>query len=155
MIVTNKEISEFFIWLRNGVAFCTTWFLILMLIYNRFSNIQAVSTDSLIKMILWISGGVLIFCILFSRAILRKLSFLVRLTCFMVLISVYEILVFYWFEFFVTSATVVEWIAFIVIVLVLYLLCISIYHIYSKKRGQIYTQALQEYQKQRSMENGK
>lgn len=152
MITAKKEIGKFFVWLRNGIAFCATWFLILMLIYNRINNIQAVATNSLIKMLLWISGGVLIFCVLFSRVVFRKLSFMARLTCFMVLISVYEILGFYWFGFFVSSATVFEWVIFIGIVLVLYLLCIAIYHLYSKKRGEIYTQALQEYQKKRNIQ---
>ena len=30
----KKDIIQFFVWMRNGIAFCTTWFLVLTLAYN-------------------------------------------------------------------------------------------------------------------------
>lgn len=148
----KKDIIQFFTWLRNGIAFSVTWFLILRLLYNRITNIQTVSTDNLIKMIICLSGGVLLFCLLFTRILFRKMCFTGRLTCFMLLISVYEGLCFYWCGYFVKDAAISQWLLFSGIVVVLYLICIAIYQKYSKKYGEIYTMALKKYQ-QKEIEN--
>lgn len=150
----KKDIIQFLEWTRNGVAFCTTWFLVLILAYNYFNGIQTISTDNLIKMVLWIIGGVLIFNLFFTRIIIAKWGFIKRLSCFMAVISIYECLGFYWLDFFSDRGTVIQWFIFVGIVLVLYLICVAIYHIYSKRQGEIYTQALKQYQQKRSMKNG-
>lgn len=151
----KKDIIQFLEWTRNGIAFCTAWFLILLLAYNYFNDIQTVSTLNLIKMVVWITGGVLIFNSFFTRLIIKKLGFVKRLSCFMAVISIYECIGFYWFGFFSDSGSTAQWLIFVGIVLVLYLICIAIYHIYSKRQGEIYTQALKQYQNKRSMQNGK
>ena len=65
--------------------------------------------------------------------------------------TLYEGVGFYQFGFFMGKDAAAQWLRFIGIVFVLYLICIAIYNRYSKKQGEIYTQALQEYQQQRSM----
>ena len=150
---TKKDIIQFFTWLRNGISFSVTWFLILELIYNRLANIQTVTTDNLLKMITWLSGGALLFCLLFTRILFRKMGFIGRLTCFMLLLSVYEGLYFYWRGYFVTEGAISQWFLFSGIVVVLYLVCIAIYQIYSKKYGEIYTTALKKYQQERIRKN--
>lgn len=151
----KKDIIQFLTWMRNGTAFCTTWFLILILVYNSFFGIQNIQTESLIKMVLWIVGAVFLFNLFLSVFIIKKWRFIKRLSCFMVSISLYECLGFYWIGLWSESGTAMEWLTFIGVILALYFVCIAIYQQYSKRKETIYTEALQEYQKQRSIENGR
>lgn len=153
MKIYKKDVIQFLEWMRNGIAFCTTWLLILTLIYNYFWGSQTIMTNSLIKMVFFVIGGVFLFCLCFSRILIRKWRFIKRLTCFMILVSVYEGFGFYRIGVFTSQGTVAEWTVFSLIILVLYVSCIGIYQQYSKKQGEFYTQALQKYQQQRSREN--
>lgn len=152
---SKKDIIQFMIWMGNGVAYAVSCFLILLLIYNKLCNHQAISTDALIKMMVWAVGAVFIFNLLFTRFIIKKWNFMARLTIFMVSICLYEGAGFYWLRVFIRKDAVLQWLAFIGIVFVLYLICVVIYLKYSKKQGEIYTQALRQYQKTRSIEKGK
>ena len=154
MMKNKRDIQQFLVWMRNGIAFCTTWFLMLWLVYNYVYGIKSISTENLIELLLFVTGGVFIFSLSFTRFFLKKWSFLKRLTCFMVLISIYECVVFYSAGWWQGSGTLGVWLGFVGIILCFYLLCIAIYHIYSKKQGELYTQALQDYQKKRSLEYG-
>lgn len=147
----KDKVIQFVVWMRNGIAFSTAWFLILLLAYNHIFNIQTISTNTLTKLVIWIVGGVFIFNLIFTRLIIKKWSFTGRLTCFMSVISLYECLGFYWFGFFEGKGTIVQWVTFIGIIFVLYFICIAIYQKHSKKQGEIYTQVLREYQSKRSM----
>ena len=151
----KKDIIQFLVWTRNGIAFCTCWFLILILIYNYYYDIQSITTDSLMQMLFFVAGGVLLFSTFFTRLFIRKWRFVSRFTGFIILISIYECIAFYCMGFFVKKGSVAEWLGFIGIVLILYLLCIAIYQLYSRKKGKLYTQALENYQHKRSIENGK
>lgn len=150
---TKKDLIQFFTWLRNGIAFSVTWFLVLKLIYNRMAHIQTISTDNLLKMVIWLSGGVLLFCLLFTRILFKKMGFTERLTCFMLLFSVYECLYFDWRGYFTTEGAIGQWVLFFGIILGLYLICIAIYQKHSKKYGKIYTKALKKYQQERMSSN--
>lgn len=151
----KKDFFHFMVCMRNGIAYSVSWFLILLLIYNKLCNHQAISTDGLIKMVVLTIGAVFIFNLLFTRFIIKKWNFMTRLTTFMVSICLYEGAGFYWLRIFIHKGAVFEWLAFIGIVFVLYLICILIYQKHSKKQGEIYTQALQQYQQKRSIQNGK
>lgn len=151
----KKDFFHFMVYMRNGIAYTVSWFLILLLIYNKLCNHQAISTDGLIKMVVLTIGAVFIFNLLFTRFIIKKWNFMTRLTIFMVSICLYEGAGFYWLRIFIREGAVFEWLAFIGIVFVLYLICIMIYQKYSKKQGEIYTQALQQYQQERNIQNGK
>lgn len=149
----RKEMIRFLTWMRNGTAFCVSWFLVLLLIYNSVYSISTISTGGLIKMVLLVIGGVFLFCAFFTRFFIKSWGFMSRMTCFMVSVSILECVAFYWLGIFVRTGTWIEWIAFMGIVLVLYLVCILIYHGYSRKKGRLYTQALEKYQQQRSVEH--
>jgi len=151
----KKDMIHFGVQMRNGLAFCTTWFLILVLIVCYIFKQQAVSVNSLAKMLALIVGGVFIFNLLFTRILIRKWSFTRRLTIFMLSISAYECAGFRWIGFFRGKGTFVQWILFVGIVFGLYFCCIVIYRHYSKKQGEIYTQALKKYQQQRGVTNEK
>lgn len=151
----KKDFLHFMVWMRNGISYSVSWFLILLLIYNKLCNHETISTDGLIKMVAWTVGAVFIFNLLFTRFIIKKWNFMTRLTIFMVSICLYEGAGFYWLRIFIRKDAAFEWLAFIGIVFVLYLICILIYQKHSKKQGEIYTQALQQYQQKRSMRNEK
>lgn len=151
----KTDAIQFAIWMRNGISFCTTWFLILILVYNHIFNIQTIQTKSLIKVVFLIIGGVLIFNLSFTRFMIKKMNFTVRLTCFMCTISLYECLGFYWLDFFEGNGTAVQWLIFIGIIFILYLICIVLYQKYSKRQGEFYTKILREYQMERSMQHEK
>ena len=68
-------------------------------------------------------------------------------------ISLYECLGFYWLGLFEGKGTAVQWLIFIGIILVLYFICVVLYQKYSKKQGEIYTEGLQKYQTERSMQH--
>lgn len=68
----------------------------------------------------------------------------------MILISVYECVVFYATGFWKNSGTFIEWFGFIALILILYFISIAIYLAYSRKQGKSYTLALQKYQEKRS-----
>ncbi len=145
----KKDVIQFGIWMRNGTAFCIAWFLIIMLAYSHIFHYKTISTDSLTKMVFLMIGGVFIFCLVFTRLLIQRWSFMARLTCFMLFISLYECAGFYWLGFFAGKGTVIQWFTFVGIILSLYFICMAIYHRYSKKQGTIYTQALQKYQQER------
>lgn len=145
----KKDLIQFLVWMRNGTAFCTTWFLILILINNSYLGIETITTQGLVKLIAVVVGGMFIFAGFFTGLFIRKWSFNIRLTGFMLLFSIYECAAFYWLGIFGREGTVVEWSVFVGVVVAMYLICMGGYQIYSKKKGDLYTQALQKYQKGR------
>lgn len=149
----TENLKQFLVWLRNGTAFCTTWFLVLLIVYSHMFNQPLISIDFLTKMLFLIVGAVLLFSICFTRVLIKKLSFTKRLTGFMLSISVYECALFYGFGYFTGKGSLIQWIGFIGIVFGLYLCCMAIYRSYRQKKGEIYTQALQNYQRERMRKN--
>ena len=92
---TKKELKTFFIWLRNGTCFAVTWFIILELISKWIAGNDTLSVAGLTRTILWTVGGVLIFCVMFTRLLVRKLGFTARLSVFMGVLAIYELAYFY------------------------------------------------------------
>lgn len=149
----KDDIKQFFVWMRNGIAFCYTWLLILILCYHYIFTIESVSTVLLLKLLITVSGAVLIFNILFLKILFKKMQFITRLSCFMVLLSIYEVICFYWIGIFQRTSAFKQMGIFIAIIMVLYIACICIYDRYSKKKGELYTKNLWEYQKARNQEH--
>lgn len=149
----KRNIIQFLVFMRNGIAFCTTWFLIIWLIYCHIFNYDIISVSRLTKMLFLIVGGVFIFSVLFTQIVIKKWGFVKRLSCFMVLISIYECMGFYLIGFFKGTGDFIQWSIFIGIVCILYFICIAIYLQYSKRQGEIYTSALEQYKLQRRTEN--
>ncbi len=151
----KRELFHFLIWMRNGIAFCTTWFLILGLLYCHIFNRQTISVDSLTKLLLFVIGGVFLFNLFFTKLLIKRWSFIKRLSCFMALFGFYESVGFYQIGLFQDAGKFMQWGVFIGIVFVLYVICIVIYQQYSKRQGELYTQALETYQQERSKSNDK
>lgn len=79
---TKKEFKIFFTWLRNGICFTVTWFLILEIIAGWITGADTISLVKLTKTIIWTVGGVFVFCVAFSHLFIKKLGFTARLTFF-------------------------------------------------------------------------
>lgn len=150
---TKKELKTFFTWLRNGTCFAVTWFLILELIVRWISGTDTISVVNLTKTIFWTVGGVLVFCVAFTRLFIKKFGFTARLTFFMSVITIYEILFFYNIGLFVDASHLHQWLLFFAIILCLYFICLLIYGSYRKKKCELYTHALQKYQQERRSVN--
>lgn len=149
----KQEIIKFLIWFRNGSAFCISWLLILSLIYFGFSNVAAIPIEFFIKLVILSMGGVLLFCVMFTKLLLRKCPFTLRLSIFFAGISVLEWNGLYWMGIFNRIATASECVFTASMLLGLYFVCVAIYSRYRKKTSMKYTDALLMYQKKRSDEN--
>ena len=154
MVLRKQELKKFLIWMRNGISFAVTWFLILLLVGSYGLNIPQIAVTTLIKMVVLTAGGVFLFCICFTKLILVYWSFIKRLSFFVVLLSVYQVVGFYWIGFFVNGGSVLQWVIYAAIVIVLYFCCLLIYYARYRKEGKMYTQALSEYQKRRREHHG-
>lgn len=149
----KRTILQFLTYMRNGIAFCTTWFLILWLLYCHIFKHQFISVYSLTRFLLLIIGGVFLFNILFTKILIKRWGFITRLSCFMALITLYEGMGFYQIGLFQNTGNFMQWSIFIGIIFVLYVICIVIYQQYSKRQGKLYTQALETYQQERRKSN--
>lgn len=160
MTTIKQEWKKFFLWLRNGFCFLTTWFLFLLWILCRCSGNLLIWADFIPAVMLGSAGAVLMFCAVFTKVFLRKSGFTVRFTLFFALIVLYELAygqaAYTWlsgqemppmrFGGWHSS----EWLLFAVIALAMYAGSMGIYAVYRKKKGEIYTQALQNYQKHKT-----
>lgn len=144
--MSKSAIKQLLIWFRNGFSFVTAWFLILLLTRNLMLDVGIISTEFLFKMLVSIAGGVFIFCVIFSSAVIKRWKFHTRLTVFMTAIGLYECACFYWMGLFSGEGTLLQYVIFVGIIMVFYLICMAIYYGHYKKRGELYTAALKRYQ---------
>ena len=151
MKLRKKELARFLLWMRNGIAIGTCWLMILWLIYNNCYGVDSMSTETVTKLFGFVAGGTFLFCIFFSSLCIPHWRFVYRLTGFVVAISIYECYGFYELGIFTRVGSMTEWVIFAGIVLLLYLICIMIFQLHSRKKGELYTKALKEYQNRRSV----
>ena len=107
------------------------------------------SVVSVGKLLVFVIGGVFFFTMMFSGVLFGKVSFIAKLTGFMILFGGYESVCFYWIGIFQENRDIIFWGIFAAIILVFYFISIGIYHIYSGKKEIVYTQKLREYQENR------
>lgn len=154
---TKKELATFFTWFRNGTCFVFTWFMFLQLVMCWFSELfldstPSLSLEKLTFMFLGTAGAVLIFCLVFTKLVIRKPGFTARLTIFMTLITAYEIVCLSLMGVF-THVDFYQILLLLAFVVPMYLISLAIYGIYRKKKGELYTFALQKYQQERQAVN--
>ncbi len=158
--MTNRkqEWRKFFLWLRNGFCFVTTWFLFLLWVFLKQSGRVMMLTDCIPAVMLGSAGAVVIFCAVFTKVFIRKFGFAVRFTLFLALTVLYELAygqaAYHWLSGqeipplrfgFAESG---EWLGFAGVVLLMYASSMGIYAVYRKKKGALYTEALRHYQEQ-------
>lgn len=150
MILTKPELKRFLIWMRNGTCFAVTWFLILLLAGAHGLGVPAIPVTLLVKMVVLVAGGVLLFCISFTKLFLVRWNFFARIGFFIALFSVYQTAGFYWIGFFQDKGTALQWGIYGGIILACYLLCLLTYRLCCRKEREAYTRALREYQNKRA-----
>lgn len=149
---TKKELTKFFTWLRNGICFAVTWFLILDLISRSVAGAETIRVEYLVKLVLWTSGGVLIFCTMFTELLVKKLGFTARLSIFMGILTLYELAYFHSIGI-LTHLCSCQLLLFLAIIIPSYLISLGIYFIFRKKKGELYTNSLHKYQQERKAVN--
>lgn len=154
----KQYLPQFLTWLRNGFAFCTTWFLILLIAFGVLHDAETVTMQALVHLLLWCAGASLLFCLIFTRLVLRSFGFTLRLVLFLVLAAGYQFLLpIYWMnplrflfgeQFPMQYGGIPDFnvSVYVGIMVVLFASCMVIYHFYSKKKGALYTEALRRYQ---------
>ena len=150
MTFRKQELKKCMIWMRNGISIGITWALVLLIAAGHTLGATEISIGVLAKMMLLISGGVFVFCLCFTKLLFIRRSFLRRLCFFAAFISVYQIAGFYWIGFFTNAGSVLQWTVYAGILLLSFLCCVLIYRAYCRRKGEVYTQMLNEYRKQRS-----
>lgn len=145
--------KTFLVWMRNGIAFCYSWLLILILVCSCLFKIEMLPVEMLVKVFVMVAGEVFLFTLFFFEGVLNKMSFMTRMSYMVITGIPYEIACFYWIGIFQKSGSILGWGIFAGIIAVLYASCILIYHKYSKTKGEIYTKNLIRYQQTRSLEN--
>ena len=144
--MSREKIKKFLVWMRNGVSISFTWLALLLLILSTALGMETISVTVLVRLLVFVTGGVFLFTLLFSDVAIRKLGFVGRLTSFMLIFSIYEGVCFYLFGLFHGEGSFLQWLIFAGIIVILYFLCIGIFRIYSRRKEVEYTQALQRYQ---------
>ena len=139
------EWKRFFTWLRSGVCFTVTWFLFLILLLPDADG--RIERASLWYLFAGAVGGVLLFCLFFTRVMLRKWGFTARFSLFMGLLLGWQ-MVFggILLPDHVFALSPMQWLGFAGIAVLLYGISMVIYAVYRQKKGALYTQALQAYQ---------
>ncbi len=157
MVNRKEEWTRFFTWLRNGICFVTTWLLLLLLVFGRAEQIER---QTLCYLVTAAAGGSLLFCLAFTRTLIRKWGFTARFTLFMVSVVGFELI----FAKLAYDAYYSErlsafvggmpdpiptgtWLVFGLICLAMYGISMGIYAVYRRKQGELYTTALQKYQR--------
>lgn len=145
----KKNVKTFLVWMRNGVAFCFTWLVIVLLAGNICKGIENISTIFLCKLLGFVCGSVLLFTLSFSETVLRGIGFTAKLTWFMVLFSGYETVCFYWMGIFSGKGSIRQWILYGGVIFVMYGISMLGYELYSRKKAKEYEHALYMYQEKR------
>ena len=146
--MNSEKLKTFLIWMRNGICISFTWLIALLLLRNTVAGIEGISTLFLWQLLLFVIGGALIFTLLFSSILFRRAGFVPRLTAFLLLFGIYESICFYQFGLFQKQGSLLQWMIFAGIILVLYILSVGIFLICREKKGAEYTAALKQYQQE-------
>ena len=147
---SKKDWSSFLIWLRNGISFCFTWFVVLGILLCRVRRLELLPVSLLLRLFFLVCGGVFLFCLWFSPFFFRKMRFFTRLTGFFLLFAPYEFGSFYALGLFHwAETTTAKTIVFFCTILIFYLLCLCVDSFVCARQGQQYTQRLKEFQQKK------
>jgi magnesium-transporting ATPase (P-type) len=145
----KADLKKAFILLRNGVALCFTWLVILLMLSGLFTGALAIKLTTLLSTLFISFVGVICFIVFFSDVFIRDRSFIFRLSFALIVFVPAEIFGFYLGGFFEGKGSLSTWLIFAGIVLFFYSLCIIIDKTFCKKKGEEYTFQLMKYQEER------
>ena len=140
----KADLKKAFILLRNGVALCFTWLVILIMLSGLLTGELAIKLTTLLSAFFISFVAVICFIVFFSDVFIRDKSFIFRLNFALIVFIPAEI-----FGFFEGKGSLSTWLIFAGIVLLLYSACIIIDKTIFKKKGEEYTFQLMKYQEER------
>ena len=150
----NKIFSRRFLgFIRDGVAYSFSWFVILVLIIGLLSGQQDIGVDFLGKLLGFCLLAAIEFAAFFSDCVITNKGFMLRLNGFVALFLPTEIAFLYITGILTGAGTVIEWAIFVGIIVVLYLICIILDKTILRKQGQEYTSQLDKYKEKRKDES--
>ena len=150
----NKIFSRRFLgFIRDGVAYSFSWFVILVLIIGLLSGQQDIGVDFLGKLLVFCVLAAIEFTAFFSDSFITNKGFMLRLNGFVAFFLPTEIAFLYITGILTGAGTVIEWAIFVGIIVVLYLICVILDKTILRKQGQEYTSQLDKYKEKRKDEN--
>ena len=150
----NKIFSKRFLgFIRDGVAYSFSWFVILVLIIGLLSGQPDIGVDFLGKLLGFCLLAAIEFAAFFSDCFIANKGFMLRLNGFVALFLPTEIAFLYITGILTGAGTVPEWAIFVGIIIVLYLICVILDKTILRKQGQEYTTQLDKYKEKRKDES--
>jgi len=150
----NKIFSKRFLgFIRDGVAYSFSWFVILVLIIGLLSGQPDIGVDFLGKLLGFCVLAAIEFAAFFSDCFIANKGFMLRLNGFVALFLPTEIAFLYITGILTGAGTVPEWAIFVGIIIVLYLICVILDKTILRKQGQEYTTQLDKYKEKRKDES--
>lgn len=140
-----NEMKRMFEWFRNATVFIYAWLTLLLVIWAKTSHAEKLSTTLLWDLFVFSALTAAGFSAIFTKALIKKMSFIGRLNCMMIYFVALEIGFFYKIGLFTTYGSMIEWFAFFGIIAILYALCLVIFGIYSRRKEREYTGLLDQY----------
>lgn len=147
MKCTKNNIIQSLAWLRNGVCFTFSWLVLLGCGICYLNGAKAIAVITLLRLFLFVFGGMLLFCFWFSPFPFKRMRFFLRLTGFFVIFIPYQLFCLYTLGLFQARETsVVNLAVYFGIALIFYLICLMIDGFVLQKQGNDYTEKLMKYQ---------
>lgn len=140
-------------YIRDGVAYSFSWLVILVLIIALVTGRQDIGGSFLWKLLAFCAAASVEFTVFFTGLLMANKSFLTRLNGFAALFLPTEIAFLYWAGILSGAGSIVEWLIFVGIIVVLYLICILLDKTILRRQGQEYTSQLNRYKEMRKDEN--
>ncbi len=139
------RMKEYLKYFRDATAFLFAWLTICILIICLINGSESIRVSSLLKLLgfcIWSSAS---FVTAFMSSYMKKKGFIVQLSVFYILFIPAEIIFFYSMGVFSGTGNMISWIAFFVIIALLYILALLIDVFIMKKQAVSYTEKLEAY----------
>lgn len=137
---------------RNIFCGVFTWLIFILVIYSKFVSNPVISIDFLLLILFYTFIVSMIFMLCFTKLIIKNLSFQFRLTSFMILIFIFEIILLSQLNILLNRN---QFLIFSIIILCLYFISLIIFYFYKKKKTTDYTNSLILYKKERGFSSEK
>lgn len=146
----KNRIKQFLTFFRNFLVVSYAWLVLLVALLNASGGNADIKTATLFKLFAFCVGVALIFSVSFSNLFVRKKSFMLRLTIFVILFIPFEIACFYSIGLFTDKGSTLQWFFFVGIIVICYILSLILDFCVFRRQGKEYTALLEAYQRSRT-----
>ncbi len=145
--------KSLFACIRDGVAYSFSWFVLLALIICLLTGKKDIGVDFLGMLLAFCVLAAIEFVFFFSNFFIKRKGFIFRLNGFVALFLPTQIAFLYAAGLFSGAGTVIQWVIFVGIIVLLYLVCIVLDQTVCRKQGKEYTVQLDRYKEKRRDES--